>query len=146
MNLPESTDESPDERKREDLTRARELIEGMTDQEMAKEVKDPLRLGHIKVGRGAKPRFLKLVRSEKAKAAITKNAAKWNREMTDPAKRVFINHDTTVKEREAFKKLRAELRTRTEVGEQNLAIRGGKVVTPSRQQALGSRLQAAGSR
>ena len=90
------------------------------------------------MGRGAKPRLLTLVvRSEKTKAAIMKNAAKLNREVTDPAKRVFINRDTTVKEREAFKKQRAELRTTTEAGEQNLAIREGKIVTLSRQQAPG---------
>ena len=93
-----------------------------------KEVEDPVRFGHIKVGRGAKPGLLKLVvRPEKAKAAMMKSAAKLNREVTDPAKRVSINHHTTVTEREAFKKLRAELRTRTEAGEQNLAIRGGKI-------------------
>ena len=138
VNLPESTDECPEERKSKDLTRARELIEGIMDQEVAKEVEDPARLGHIKMGRGAKPRLLKLVvRSEKAKAAIMKSDAKLNREVTDPAKRVFINHDTALKERGAFKKLRAELRARTEAGEQILAIRGGKIVTLSRQQAHG---------
>ena len=57
-NLPESTGDKPEERKREDVERVCKLIKkSLCD---GKPVDNPAHLGQIQVGKNSKPRLLKL--------------------------------------------------------------------------------------
>ena len=102
------------------------------------DIENPVRLG---AAGGNRPRMLRIsMLSEQKKKMVLKKAPELNKNVPIE-KRIYVNQDFTKKQREANKalrdELRAELRTRTETGEQNLAIRGGKTVTLSRQQAPG---------
>lgn len=48
-----------------------------------------------------------------------------NTGITDPTKRIYINNDSTPKERDQFRILREEMKRRREEGENDLVIREG---------------------
>ena len=129
-NLPESELETPEERKKEDRDRVRKLVGKIADDVKVDEIDNPVRLGPVRVGTNAKPRLLKMtVKSEETKKKIMRNVSKLNINVPLP-KRVYINDDTTPKEREKIRKLKEEIRDRRET-EPNLTInyRELKIVT-----------------
>lgn len=143
VNLPESGKDSAEERKQEDRDRVRQLVSRTVDDVDSTELDNPIRLGPIKIGQNARPRLLRMtVQNVETKKKILKNVAKLNRNVPFE-KRVFINDDSTPKERERIKELRAEMQVRKENGEQNLMInyREGKIMT--RPEGHGSQKAAA---
>jgi hypothetical protein len=135
-NLPESEKETVDDRKTEDKDRVRQLVRKIVDESEAQELDNPVRLGQLQIGRNAKPRLLRMtLKNEETKKKIMRNVAGLNKNVP-PKDRVYINDDSTPKEREKIKKLVTELKTRTHNGEQNLMInyREGKVVTRPQKQ------------
>ena len=132
-NLPESKEETADDRRREDRERVRGLISKTMDEVNVEEVDSPVRLGQFRIGTNAKPRLLKMtVKTEETKKKIMKNVASLNKNVPFE-RRVYINDDNTPKEREKIKKLRDELRKRRDDGEENLVInyKELKIVTRS---------------
>ena len=126
VNLKESSKTDIKERIQEDLSAAKKLLGKLVYLE-DDDITDPIRLG--KEG-GNKPRLMRVtIKTEKKKQEIHKKAPELNREVRDKDKRVFVNPDYTKKERETHKMLRDEMKKRIENGEQNLAIRQGKIVT-----------------
>ena len=67
-------------------------------------------------------------RNENLKGQMLKNAKRLKNTKKEELKNIIITADQTIKEREESKKLREELRERREAGEQNLIIRGNKIV------------------
>jgi hypothetical protein len=117
-NLPESEKETVDDRKTEDRDRVRQLVMKIVDETEAQEVDNPVRLGQLQIGRNAKPRLLRMtLKNEETKKKIMRNVASLNKNVP-PKDRVYINDDSTPKEREKIKKLVTELKTRTSNGEQ----------------------------
>jgi hypothetical protein len=131
VNLKESAKTSIEERKEDDIEAARNLLSKLT--EVGEEtLKEPIRLG--KVG-GHRPRMLRLtVNTEEKKREIMRKAPELNLGVTEAKNKIYVNHDLTQKQREKNKELRAELARRTGEGEENLAIRGGKIVTVKKQE------------
>jgi hypothetical protein len=140
-NLPESEKETVEDRKTEDRDRVRQLVRKIVDETEAQEVDNPVRLGQLQIGRNTKPRLLRMtLKNEETKKKIMRNVASLNKNVP-PKDRVYINDDSTPKEREKIRKLVTELKTRTGNGEQNLMInyREGKVVTRPQKQAQDQR-------
>ncbi len=126
-NIREPEGASLEDKKKSDKEEVNRLIEEITDEKVI--ISDPIRLGRVNIG--TRPRLLRItVQNEESKFKILKNAAKLNRQK-DPSKRIYINPDYSVREREAHKKLRQELRERQAKGEQNLMVnyRDCKIVT-----------------
>ena len=90
------------------------------------DIVNPVRLGKKK---DEKPRLLKIsVKTEAMKKQIIMGARDLN--MGVPFnKRIYVNQDFTKKQRETYRNLRAEKKRRTDNGEENLVIRGEKIVT-----------------
>ena len=67
VNLPESLERTPKERKREDEERVSELI-GKVPDVARSEIGDPIRLGPIRIGKNPRPTLFRMVlRTEEAK-------------------------------------------------------------------------------
>ena len=121
-NLPESSAETPEERKNEDQERVRDLVGKISDVQR-NEVNNPVRLGKIQIGSHAKPRLLRMeVKTEEAKKKIMRNVQGLNKDVREGESRIYINNDTTKKERELIKSLKTELNQRKTNGETNLRI------------------------
>ena len=125
VNLKESTRTTTDEKKEDDMT---ELIKIMDNCDVTidkDELINPIRLG--KEG-GNRPRMLKVtISSEGKKKEIMKKAVQANKEVRDPKKRLYINNDLTLKERQKFQELLAEKKERMARGEKDWVIRNGKL-------------------
>ena len=128
-NIPESTDEDVNDRKEHDVTLVKEIF--MTLEMDYTDISKPTRLGKkMTTGKGpGKPRLLRVTVDNvnakkqalaKAKQLKTDRNKKWNK--------VFITPDLTFKERTESRKLRAELATRRENGENDLVIRRGRII------------------
>ena len=127
VNLPESNKPKHEERKREDRDRVRDIVQKITDVP-GEEVNDPVRLGPVQIGRNVRPRLLKLVvRSEEAKIEIMRNVSRLN-EGVEFAERVYINNDSTPRERANYRELKEEVQRRMEAGENGLIIRNLTIV------------------
>lgn len=121
VNLPESGKESADDRKNDDRDRVRELVRKIPEVD-AGEIDNPVRLGAFKIGQNVRPRLLRMeVKSEATKQKIMKGMHNLNANKPQ-AQHIYINHDSTPKEREEIKKLREELKIRKEAGETNISI------------------------
>ena len=134
-NLPESQKDTPEDRRDDDISRVLTFVRKATEGERInlEELENPVRLGGIRIGSNVRPRPLKMtVKDETTKMTILRNAFKANKDV-QPLNRIYINEDSTPKEREKFRKLRAELTERRDRGEQNLMInyREGKIVERS---------------
>ena len=126
VNVKESPASSTDERKNDDLKEIKSLLCGLADLR-ADDVDFAARLG--KVG-GNRPRLLKVgFRSQQQRNEILKKAKDVNAKQGDKKKWVYINPDMSQQQRAEDKKLREEMKRRIEGGENNLKIRGGKIVT-----------------
>lgn len=126
--MPDSSKETLEERKKEDSGRVKKLVQKVSDiPEDA--VGHPVRLGQIHVGRNSRPRLLRMeIKSEEEKRKLMKNVYHLNTERTDPTKKIYINNDSTSKERDQFHILREEMKRRREEGENDLVIRGVKIL------------------
>ena len=134
VNLPESKAESAEERKKEDLIEAKKIVQKVTDEKIAEEVTNPIRLGKVNIGRDKRPRLVRLsIKTEEGKRQVMKNIHKVNQGVRKAEDKVYINHDATAKEREMFKGLMTEMKERKDKGETDLVIRGGKIVKRTRQ-------------
>ena len=147
-NLPESQAETPEERKTEDLERVRDLVVKISNVQRG-EVYNPVRLGKIQIGKNAKPRLLVMVvKTVEAKKKIMQNVSELGKHVMKGENRIYINNDTTKKEREQIKSLKAELNQRKSDGETNLRIdyTAGKIVkfTPN-QSHVGAAVSDQGS-
>ena len=126
VNLKESTKTEIEEKRKDDLKAAKNLIGKLVALE-EDELIEPIRLGREG---GTRPRMLRVtVRGEEKKKEIMRKAPELNKDKAHGDTRIYINHDFTQKQREKNKTLRNEKQRRTEAGEQNLVIRNGKIVT-----------------
>ena len=127
VNISESDEETAEARKQDDLEKVAKIVSKVTDVTKA-DFSDPVRLGARQIGQNSRPRILRVtVKSEEVKKRVMTNASKLNEGVAEPKKRVYINHDRTVREREDFRKLREELERRKRE-EPDLVIKGGKIV------------------
>ena len=84
---------------------------------------EPVRLGKLTIGRNARPRLLKLeVRTEESKRKIMKNVYNLNKTVANAKDRIYINNDSTPKEREQMKQLKQELMMKKDAGENDWVI------------------------
>jgi hypothetical protein len=142
-NMKESTKVEVAEKKEDDLLAAKSLLEKLVPLE-DDDVVDPVRLGKVSVGK--RPRMLRVtLKREEKKREILRKAPELNRNVPEERKRIYINPDHTQKQREQHKALREEKKRRTQAGEENLAIRNGKVVTiKPRQDGIGAEQRGRG--
>jgi len=121
-NVPESNKENGGERKADDIAWIEKLGNEL---QCTIPVKEAIRLGKKRL---VKPRLLKVVLdSVRAKRNILTETGKL-RNGNEEYKNIYITPDQSLKEREANRLLRAELKRRTDGGEQNLVIKNGKIV------------------
>jgi hypothetical protein len=134
-NLRESAKAEVAEKKEDDLAAAKSLLAKLVPLD-EDEVVDPVRLG--KVSLGNRPRMLRVtIKKEEKRKEILRKAPELNRTVADEKKRIYINPDYTQKQREQYKALREEKKRRIDAGEENLAIRNGKIVTVKPRQQAG---------
>ena len=125
VNLPESLERTPEERKREDEEMVRELIVKVNDVPRG-EIGDPSDSGR-RIGQNPRPRLLRMVvRTEEAKNKIMRNVYALN-EGVPFDKRMYTNHDNTPHEREKYRELNKEMQRTMENGERDLVIRNMKI-------------------
>ena len=126
-NIPESTSDDPEERKQHDSSKVEEVLDYLdiaSSQE--NEALKPIRLG--RKTDGDKPRLMRVtVESTVIKKDVLSKARSLRNSRDENLSKVFISPDLTPKEREVNKKLRDELRTRRNNGD-NVMIRNGKIV------------------
>ena len=123
-NLPESMVGTVKERRREDSEKVKHLVKKITNIEGG-DLRDPIRLGPILIGQNVRPRLLRMVvRTEEMKAEIMRNVYRLN-EGVEFADRVYINQDSTPRERETLK---VEMMRRVAEWEADLVIRNLQIV------------------
>ena len=122
-NVPESSKEDGKDRKADDV----KWIETLgNDLECTITIKEAIRLGKKRHG---KPRLLKVILdSVRAKRNMLMETQKL-RNGKEEYKNIYITPDQTLREREANKLLRSELKRRTDQGEPNLIIKNGRIST-----------------
>ena len=121
-NLSESEKDTAEGRKEEDLERVRTMVGRIADVP-ADHLLEPVRLGKLTIGRNARPRLLKLeVRTEESKREIMKNVYNLNKTVANAKDRIYINNDSTPKEREQMKQLKQELKMKKDAGENDWVI------------------------
>lgn len=122
-NLPESTSDGGQQRKRDDINKITEIFKDVLH--VTPKVTNAVRLGK----KGDKMRLLKIsVETEKEKASILRNAVKLRGDsLPQYQKKIFITPDMTPKERDENKALRAKLSDLNKAGN-NYKIKSGKIV------------------
>ena len=130
FGIPETSDSGLEDRMENDFCNIAECLEGKTDIKR-NEIKDMFRLGKkpennetgtVKV----RPLLVKFHEEEKLRVLKVSNDLEL--QVNHEIKTVFVSHDLTAKQREEVKTLRAELKRRKDGGENNLIIRGNKIV------------------
>ena len=129
VNIPESKAEDVEQRQKDDIEATAAVLDKVMGEKVNRgELKDPIRMGFREIGKKSKPRLLKItVANDDFRKKIFKNARKLNDGVKDKKKMVFINPDRTQKERDDYKKLKADL----EEGQKkdpDLRIIRGKIV------------------
>lgn len=120
-NIPESDGGTPEERQNHDRDRVRDLVSKIPDVK-TEEVDSPVRLGKFKIGQNVHPRLLRMVvKTVETKKKILQGMHALNKNKT-LQQRIYINNDATPKERETVRKLKEEIRQRSQGGETNLMI------------------------
>ena len=125
VNLRESGKPTAEERQEDmsEVMKIMKICEVTIDRE---EITNPIRLG--KIG-GNRPRLLKVtITTETRKREIMKKAILANKKVSDPKKKVYVNNDLTLKERQKLQELLAEKKERMASGEKDLVIKNGKVM------------------
>ena len=124
-NIPESVSEEIEDRKRYDASSVEDVLDYL-DVICPQEDMKPVRLG--KKLDSEKPRLLKVtLDSIETKRQVLAKAKTLRNSSRSDLKKVYVSPDLTPKERDANKKLRDELRSRREKGEE-VVIRNGKIV------------------
>ena len=96
------------------------------------EIGEPTRLGQMQIGQTPRPRLLRVViKTVDGKEKIIRNMYALNEGVAFD-KRVYMNHDSTPKERERYRALKTEMAQRTENGERDLVIRNMKIIKRQR--------------
>ena len=129
-NIEECTDNDREVRKQADLAKVRAKLEEISTG-LGSEVSQPVRLGRYEAGKPPRP-IKVVVKSTHGKTFILANARKIKQTETDNRKKVWINADQTKKERDAARALRDELKRRREAGEEDIVIRGDRIVKRTR--------------
>ena len=125
VNLKESTKADSEERKQEDLQEVHGLLGGIVEL-CDDDIENPVRLG---AAGGNRPRMLRIsMKSEQKRKMVLKKKSPELNKNVPIEKRIYVNQDFTKKQREANNALRDELKRRTKDVEENLSIRGGKIV------------------
>lgn len=125
--LPEPTAAISDDRRKEDLDRAEELLHKIACDDVS--VKHIARLGPPPTRPDDKPRPVKLdLMSMESRNKVLKNAKNLRVAPETLWKTVFIQQDFTPKEREVRKVLVQQLKTRRTAGETNLILVNGNIV------------------
>ena len=128
FNFPESKFITKTEARSDDIKRAKELIQTVVELDEDDELTEPVRLGGKKPEDG-RPRGLRLrVSNIETKKEILRYARNLNDRDTPQADRIYINADQTPAEREHYKRLREEMKVRTQNGEKDLIIRDKQIV------------------
>lgn len=126
VNLSESKKANEKERVESDTRAIKHILAQIVDLDDDEKI-DPIRLGNPPK-KGEKPRLVKIsVKSEDKKQEIIRKARSLN-DCKPFEKRVYFNPDFTPKQREDYRRLKEEVKQRTEAGERNLVIRGYKIV------------------
>ncbi len=123
-NIPEAVSDDIEERKGHDVDEVMRVLTKLDVKDNV--VSKPIRLGK-KDPESSGPRLLKVTVDDVSVKNETLRKARQLKEHIGYAK-VFITPDLTPQERQENRKLREELRNRCEQGEENIAIRGGKIV------------------
>ena len=123
VNIPESSNPDIDERIKEDKEAVLKVLEDVMDEKVApSEVENPMRLGVRRIGSDSKPRVLKItLANEMFRKKLFGKTKKFNEREGDPKKKIYVNPDRTHKERDAYKKLKMELKERQKT-DPNLCI------------------------
>ena len=89
---------------------------------LKQEVDSPVRLGKFTIGQNVHPRLLRMVvKTVETKKKILQGMHALNKNKT-LQQRIYINNDATPKERETVRKLKEEIRQRSQGGETSLMI------------------------
>ena len=131
--------------KAEDLSTVQDLITSHCPEILDEDITEPIRLGKNKPAEGDKPRPLKLkMSSVKAKWSAIKisKAININRSIEE---RIYINPDLSNEERVTQKALRTQLKARKAAGENDLIIKGDKIVKKPQPAQERTALEAASS-
>ena len=126
FNVPELDSDDRKAQKSADISKLKQLLDDKVKLEQA-DVKAVFRAGEYHAGENPRPIILCLNDMDKrAKLLKLRNLS-----LTESSKewRIYINPDRTKHEQKTHKALRQELKHRREEGEENLIIRGGKIVT-----------------
>lgn len=125
-NIPESKAITKAEIKQNDLKTAEDIFRKIVDLD-SDEISETTRLG--KKLENGKPRGLRIkVKNLDTKRDILRNAKHVNKRDTAKEDRIYINADQTPAERDLHKKLRAELKEKTNNGETDLIIRDKQII------------------
>ena len=124
VNLPESKHESVEVRKREDMVKVYSIFNRFMPFDCDDAEDMPVRLGRI----SDKPRILRItLKSEVMVRTICQRARNQNHLLNpnenDSKRKIYINRDYTLEERENRLKYREEMKERISKGETNLVIR-----------------------
>ena len=112
-----------EETRQDDKDRVRNLVKKITDVP-GDDLTDPIRLGPVQIGHNVGPRLLRMVvRTDVSKAEIMRNVYRLNEEV-EFAERVYLNNDSTPRERMKYRELKAEVVRREAEGEADLIAEG----------------------
>ena len=126
-NFPESMGVTVEEKRQDDKDMVRNLVKKITDVP-GDDLTDPIRLGPVQIGHNVGPRLLRMVvRTDESKADIMRNVYRLN-EGVEFAERVYINNNSTPRERMKYRELKAEVARREAEGEADLIIRNLQIV------------------
>ena len=127
-NLPESNKTERKEKREDEVKAVKNLVKKICPELENEPIEDPVRLGRENVG--TRPRLLRVkVSTVEQKSEILRNARKLNQGVAEQKNRIYINQDYTPTERQRNKTLRDELKRRTDDGERDIGIRGGRIVS-----------------
>ena len=127
FGVPESNEKELGDRLEADYLKVSEVLDGKAI--VAREdIRDIFRVGKKGESDTNRPLLLKF-REEDKKMEVLRASKDLSIIVNNEIKSVYANIDRTPKQREEFNRLRAELKKRTDKGEQGLIIRGNKIVT-----------------
>lgn len=122
FGIPEPKSSNPEDRKEDDFQKVKSLVQNSLGSSRPAELRALYRLG--KKTDACRP--LKVVlESESSRNEVLR---KFKSEVGEGDRLIVVTKDRTRSERDAYKKLRSDLKARSENGEQNLVIRNGRIV------------------
>ena len=122
FGLPEPKSSNSEDRKEDDFQRVKSLVKNSLGSSRHAELRALYRLGE----KTDACRPLKVVLE--LESSRNKVLRKFKSEVSEGDRLIVVIKDRTRSERDAYKKLRSDLKARSEKGEQNLVIRNGRIV------------------